>query len=70
MSTSVTKIPGKPNDPEANLHHVIKNGRITGFKNPYPSYTPPEVFRHAFWYVPLPHYSTPFFLVSSRIEHR
>lgn len=27
-----------PKDGADQIHHVVKNGRVTGFKNPYPSW--------------------------------
>lgn len=27
-----------PKDGADKIHHVVKNGRVTGFKNPYPSW--------------------------------
>ncbi|PTB47207.1 uncharacterized protein TrAFT101_003360 [Trichoderma asperellum] len=47
-STSVTKIQGRDNFPEeaaSNPHHVVKkSGAISGFKNPYPSWSNPPNF--------------------------
>lgn len=42
-----------PQDGADRIHHVIKNGRVTGFKNPYPSWGEGnglgDVFKAAFW---------------------
>ncbi|PNY24773.1 N-acyl-phosphatidylethanolamine-hydrolyzing phospholipase D [Tolypocladium capitatum] len=54
-STTVSKAPGRasrPEEAEANPHHVVKGGSVSGFKNPYPSY--PNVnlgtmFRNVIW---------------------
>ncbi|KAL7788191.1 beta-lactamase superfamily domain-containing protein [Trichoderma ceciliae] len=47
-STTVTKIPGRTNIPQeaiSNPHHIVKSsGSISGFKNPYPSWSNPPSF--------------------------
>lgn len=55
-STLVTKIPGRsklPNEAASNPHHIIKGGTLSGFKNPYPSYSNPagfwSIFRNIVW---------------------
>lgn len=50
-STQVTKILERTNLPEealANPHHIRKgkDGPIVRFKNPYPSYHPPQPLKH------------------------
>ncbi|RFU80265.1 nape-hydrolyzing phospholipase d [Trichoderma arundinaceum] len=51
-STSVTKIQGRTNIPEeaaSNPHHVVKRGgHISGFKNPYPSWSNAPGFASVF----------------------
>ena len=52
FTTHVTKIPGRsslPEDATSNPHHVIKNGTVVKFKNPYPSWKDPQILRHFFW---------------------
>ncbi|KAI6783562.1 putative NAPE-hydrolyzing phospholipase D [Emericellopsis cladophorae] len=48
--TKVTNVANAlvPDQEKARPHHVVKNGRITGFKNPYPSYRPLEPMKHIF----------------------
>ncbi|CAG9988460.1 unnamed protein product [Clonostachys byssicola] len=53
-TTSVSKIPGRssiPEDAVSNPHHIVKgkNGVVTGFRNPYPSYKDPDVLKHVIW---------------------
>lgn len=46
-STQVTKLQERTNIPqgaESNPHHHINNGKRAYFKNPYPSYKPPDVW--------------------------
>lgn len=46
-STSVSKIPGRsklPEEASSNPHHIIKGGTVSGFKNPYPSWSNPPNF--------------------------
>jgi N-acyl-phosphatidylethanolamine-hydrolysing phospholipase D len=49
----VSKIPGRSNMPDeasSNPHHVANGrGKITGFRNPYPSWRAPAVFTHLLW---------------------
>jgi hypothetical protein len=43
-STAVSKIAGRAQIPEeaaSNPHHIIKGGTVSGFKNPYPSWSNP-----------------------------
>lgn len=59
-STQVTEIPTRSNLPkeaESNPHHVLKKGsphHIVGFKNPYPSYAPPNIWAYVLKYVKYP----------------
>ncbi|KAG6017086.1 hypothetical protein E4U43_002304 [Claviceps pusilla] len=57
-STRVTKIPGRsrlPDEAASNPHHIIKKGdtTVSGFKNPYPSWSGPvglwSFFRNVGW---------------------
>lgn len=57
-STSVSKIAGRSKLPEeaaSNPHHIIKGGTVSGFKNPYPSWSNPpnllSIFKSVIWYV-------------------
>ncbi|PHH82937.1 hypothetical protein CDD82_4260 [Ophiocordyceps australis] len=54
--SSVSKIPGRSNLPAeaaSNPHHIVKRGTVTGFRNPYPSYSNPigirSAMRNIFW---------------------
>lgn len=42
-----------PKDGADKIHHVVKNGRVTGFKNPYPSWGEgngmADIFRAVLW---------------------
>lgn len=42
-----------PKDGADKIHHIVKNGRVTGFKNPYPSWGEGnglgDIFRAVFW---------------------
>jgi len=52
FTTHVTKIPGRsslPEDAASNPHHVVKNGNLVKFKNPYASWKDPQIFRHFLW---------------------
>ena len=50
VASAVTKLPRTsakiPADAESNPHHVVQNGRIAHFRNPYPSYKPPDVWKY------------------------
>lgn len=46
-ATTVSKIAGRSKIPEeasSNPHHIIKGGTVSGFKNPYPSWSNPVNF--------------------------
>ncbi|PHH65978.1 hypothetical protein CDD81_926 [Ophiocordyceps australis] len=48
--SSVTRIAGRSNLPAeaaSNPHHIVKGGRVRGFRNPYPSYSNPIGIRSA-----------------------
>ncbi|KAK5987781.1 Metal-dependent hydrolase lscR [Cladobotryum mycophilum] len=50
-TTTVTKLPGRSNIPEeavSNPHHVIKRGTVSGFRNPYPSWSSAASFMTMF----------------------
>lgn len=52
FATNVSKIPGRSSIPEeavGNPHHVVKRGKVVKFKNPYPSWSNPNIFRHYVW---------------------
>jgi hypothetical protein len=56
-TTAVTKLPEPSSMPEeaaSKLHHVRKGSKITGFKNPYPSYSNPvtimNIMKIIVWY--------------------
>ncbi|KIE03803.1 hypothetical protein MAJ_00334, partial [Metarhizium majus ARSEF 297] len=55
-STVVSKIPGRsslPDEATLNPHHIIKAGRVSGFKNPYPSWSNPanltSILKNVVW---------------------
>lgn len=55
-STAVSKIPGRsslPDEATLNPHHIIKAGRVSGFKNPYPSWSNPanltSILKNVVW---------------------
>ncbi|EFZ02426.1 beta-lactamase superfamily protein [Metarhizium robertsii] len=55
-STAVSKIPGRsslPDEAALNPHHIIKAGRVSGFKNPYPSWSNPanltSILKNVVW---------------------
>jgi N-acyl-phosphatidylethanolamine-hydrolysing phospholipase D len=54
FATAVSKIPGRssiPDEAVGNPHHVLRNGAVVKFKNPYPSWRDPPIFKHYVWYV-------------------
>lgn len=58
FATAVSKIPGRssiPDEAVGNPHHVLRNGAVVKFKNPYPSWRDPPIFKHYVWYVILLH---------------
>lgn len=54
FATAVSKIPGRssiPDEAVGNPHHVLRNGAVVKFKNPYPSWQDPPILKHYVWYV-------------------
>lgn len=54
-SSNVAKILPPTNVPEVahgKPHHVVKSGRVVGYKNPHASYDPPHPWEHVAKYAP------------------